>query len=96
MVVRNLGSTAMHLALLAAGALDAVFADECRLWDIAAGELIVREAGGMLVSLDGRPYFPIDTHRYANEETPFMAAGPNGLQALLQEYRGTGQSDHVI
>jgi myo-inositol-1(or 4)-monophosphatase len=87
MVVRNLGSTALHLALLASGALDAVFADECRLWDIAAGELILREAGASLVSLNGRPYFPMDVSRYANEETPFLAGGPKILQALLNEYR---------
>lgn len=86
MVVRNLGSTALHLALLAAGSLDAVFADECRLWDITAGELILREAGGQLVSLTGRPYFPMQPSAYAGQETPFMAAGPQTLAALLREF----------
>jgi myo-inositol-1(or 4)-monophosphatase len=85
-VVRNLGSTALHLALLAAGSLDAVFADECKLWDIAAGELLVREAGGQLLSLDGRPYFPIDLNQYNRTDTPFMAAGPRVLKTLLDEY----------
>lgn len=86
LVVRNLGSTALHLALLAAGAIDAVFADECRLWDIAAGELLVREAGGQLISLaGGRPYFPMDLTRYDRGETPFMAAGSATLAVLYPE-----------
>jgi myo-inositol-1(or 4)-monophosphatase len=85
-VVRNLGSTALHLALLAAGAVDAVFADECRLWDIAAGELLVREAGGQLISFSGQPYFPMDLALYGREETPFMAAGPSMLPALFDEF----------
>ncbi len=87
MVVRNVGSTALHLALLSCGALDAVFADECRLWDIAAGELILREAGGKLVSLDGGYYFPMNLSAYNGEITPFLAAGPRALTQLLTEYR---------
>lgn len=86
-VVRNLGSTALHLALTAAGALDAAFADECRLWDIAAGEIILREAGGRLVSLDGRDYFPVDTATYRDEVMPFVAGGPRIVEDMLREYR---------
>lgn len=85
-VVRNLGSTALHLALLAAGSVDAVFADECRLWDIAAGELLVREAGGHVISLAGQPWFPMDVTRYNRHETPFMAAGPAVLAELHADY----------
>jgi len=36
MVVRNLGSTALHLALLATGSFDAVYCRKSKLWDIAA------------------------------------------------------------
>lgn len=86
-VVRNLGSTAMHLALVAAGAVDAVFADECKLWDIAAGHLLVTEASGQLINLVGVPYFPIDVAAYARTDTPFIAAQADVARTLLAEYR---------
>lgn len=85
-VVRNLGSTALHLALLAAGAVDAVYADECKLWDIAAGELLVREAGGRVLDLNSKPYFPMNLTKYVQQETPFLAAGPGALRNLMAEY----------
>lgn len=89
LVLRNLGSTAMHLALVASGALDAAFADECRLWDIAAGAAIVAEAGGRFVALDGREYFPMDVRAYGNGLTPFIAGSPQMVQRLLAEYLDT-------
>ncbi len=86
MVVRGIGSTAMHLALLASGGLDAVFARKCRLWDVAAGMLLVQEAGGRAVSLDGRPYFPMDLSGYRDGKMPFLAAPPRLLDELLAEF----------
>lgn len=87
MVFRNLGSTALHLALLAAGDLDAVFVDKCMLWDMAAGALLVAEAGGEVLSLDGRAFFPIDVKGYDNEEMPFIAGGAEAVRQLLDEYQ---------
>jgi len=40
MNIRNYGSTAMHLAMVAGGSVDAALGMECRLWDIAAGSLL--------------------------------------------------------
>jgi myo-inositol-1(or 4)-monophosphatase len=88
-VIRNLGSTALHLALTAGGALDATFADECRLWDIAAGAVILREAGGRILSLDGRDYFPVDAGAYRDEVMPFIAGGPTVVEDMLREYRAS-------
>ncbi len=87
MVVRNFGSTALHLALLATGGLDAVYAGRNRLWDIAAGALIAARTGAQLVSHQGHPYFPMDLARYANEPMPFIAAHPEVLNRLLAEHR---------
>lgn len=42
---RNLGSQALQLASVAAGRLGANISEEARLWDDAAGQLIVEEAG---------------------------------------------------
>jgi len=52
--VRIMGSAAMHLALVAAGRIDAFWEPGLNLWDIAAGALLVEEAGGRATDLDGR------------------------------------------
>lgn len=44
--VRRLGSTALHLAYVAAGRADATFGLGTNPWDIAAGALLVQQAGG--------------------------------------------------
>jgi myo-inositol-1(or 4)-monophosphatase len=51
--VRRLGSAALNLAYLAAGRLDAYWATSVKAWDIAAGVLLVREAGGAVSDIAG-------------------------------------------
>ena len=51
--VRRLGSTALDLAYIAAGRFDGFWERELLPWDIAAGILLIREAGGYLSDLDG-------------------------------------------
>ena len=53
--VRRLGSAALNLAYVAAGRLDAYWATSVKIWDIAAGVLLVREAGGLVTHVTGRP-----------------------------------------
>lgn len=54
-VVRRLGSAALNLAYLAAGRMDAYLTTSVKTWDVAAGILLVTEAGGTLSALDGGP-----------------------------------------
>jgi myo-inositol-1(or 4)-monophosphatase len=51
--VRRLGSAALNLAYLAAGRLDAYWATSVNNWDVAAGILLVREAGGIVTDIRG-------------------------------------------
>jgi myo-inositol-1(or 4)-monophosphatase len=51
--LRALGSTALELAYVAAGRLDAAWCHHLNAWDMAAGLLFVREAGGFVSKLDG-------------------------------------------
>jgi myo-inositol-1(or 4)-monophosphatase len=53
MNVRRLGSAALDLAFTAAGRLDAYWERDLNAWDIAAGIVLVREAGGFVSDLDG-------------------------------------------
>ena len=45
--MRNSGCAALDLAYVGSGRLDGYFHNNINLWDIAAGMLIVEEAGGM-------------------------------------------------
>jgi myo-inositol-1(or 4)-monophosphatase len=53
--VRRQGSAALSLAYVACGRLDAYWALENKAWDVAAGIVLVEEAGGVLTRLDGGP-----------------------------------------
>lgn len=93
MTVRNLGSTALHLVLLASGGLDAVYCKRCRLWDIAAGALLVTETAQKLVPLRDTAYFPLDPATYHNEMMPFIAGRPDLVDQLVDEYRKAREAD---
>jgi myo-inositol-1(or 4)-monophosphatase len=53
--VRRDGSAALDLAYVAAGRFDAFWEFDLKPWDIAAGALLVREAGGTVTAIDGGP-----------------------------------------
>ncbi|MDR1964073.1 MAG: inositol monophosphatase [Planctomycetaceae bacterium] len=53
--IRRTGSTALNLAFVAAGRLDASWSFQCHPWDIAAGTLLVQEAGGIVTQPNGQP-----------------------------------------
>lgn len=75
--IRRLGSAALNLAYIAAGRLDAYFATSVKIWDVAAGVLIVREAGGTVTALLGGEL---------NLERPeFLASASGRLQQELVE-----------
>ena len=46
--LRNTGCAALDLAYVACGRLDGYFHDEINLWDVAAGKIIIEEAGGIV------------------------------------------------
>lgn len=51
--VRRAGAAALDLAYVAAGRLDGYWETKIQLWDMAAGALMVREAGGLVSDLKG-------------------------------------------
>jgi myo-inositol-1(or 4)-monophosphatase len=54
--VRRLGAAALDLAYVAAGRFEAFFDMGLSAWDVAAGELLVREAGGLVTREDGSEF----------------------------------------
>jgi len=53
--IRRTGSAALDLAWLAAGRFDIFWERDLAPWDIAAGVLLVREAGGTITDIKGGP-----------------------------------------
>lgn len=54
--VRRTGSAAIDLAYVAAGRLDFFWEFGLKPWDMAAGILLVQEAGGRVTDMEGRPH----------------------------------------
>jgi myo-inositol-1(or 4)-monophosphatase len=54
--VRRDGAAALDLAYVAAGRFDGFYEEGLRPWDVAAGVLLVEEAGGRVTHYDGSPF----------------------------------------
>lgn len=54
--IRRAGSAALDLCYIASGRFDGYWEMKLRPWDVAAGALIVREAGGMVTDFSGGPF----------------------------------------
>jgi len=59
--VRRFGSAALDLAFVAAGRFDGYWERDLKAWDIAAGMLLVTEAGGKVSEIDNPDANPLDT-----------------------------------
>jgi myo-inositol-1(or 4)-monophosphatase len=67
--VRITGSTALDMAYVASGRLDAGWTHGAKSWDTAAGILLVQEAGGLVSDLSGNPdCLNSDTLVYSNSK----------------------------
>jgi myo-inositol-1(or 4)-monophosphatase len=64
--VRRLGSAALDLGYVAAGRFEAFWEQHLKPWDVAAGALIVEEAGGRVTGMDGGPFDPAAAHLIAS------------------------------
>jgi myo-inositol-1(or 4)-monophosphatase len=80
--VRRAGSAALDLADVAAGRFDAFWELRLAPWDIAAGTLLVREAGGRVTDLAGRDL---------GIEHAAVAAGNPAMHGWLLEVLGRNE-----
>ena len=74
--VRRTGSVALDLAYVASGRLDGFFESGLKSWDIAAGSLLVQEAGGLVSDWQGKD-------NYVNNGQ-IVASTPKIFKSLLQ------------
>jgi myo-inositol-1(or 4)-monophosphatase len=75
--IRRTGSSALNLCYIGAGRFDLYWSYSTKIWDVAAGVLIVREAGGCVTSPDGG--------EFVLEGADFLAAATLELHARLRE-----------
>lgn len=81
--IRRTGSTAMNMAYVAAGRFDASWNFRTNPWDMAAGALLVAEAGGVVTDIRG-DIFSVDGESY------FVAATPELHAAFYDLIHGDG------
>jgi myo-inositol-1(or 4)-monophosphatase len=74
--IRRAGSAALDLSNVACGRFDAFWELTLAPWDVAAGMLMVQEAGGIVTDLEGNPARPV--------EGAFVAGNPAMHAWLLQ------------
>lgn len=51
--IRTMGSAALSLCYVAMGAIEGYHSDNLMPWDVAAGVLIIQEAGGTVIDTNG-------------------------------------------
>ena len=76
--IRREGSAALDMCSAAAGRAGVFFEPTVSLWDIAAGMLLVQEAGGVCCRLDGSPV-PLD-----GSKTSILAGGKQAVAEFLK------------
>tara|TARA_R110002020_G_scaffold106593_3_gene248044 strand:- start:911 stop:1753 length:843 start_codon:yes stop_codon:yes gene_type:complete len=54
--IRRMGAASLDLAYVAAGRFDGFWERALKPWDVAAGAILVREAGGFVTDVDGRKF----------------------------------------
>ena len=82
--MRSFGSAALNLCGVASGSLDLYWEGGCWAWDVCAGWVILKEAGGIIV--DGNPgrwEIPVDHRKYLAVRG---APGGKGQKELVEEF----------
>lgn len=74
--VRQVGSVALELCYVGTGRFGAVVMISCNAWDVMAGALIVKEAGGTVTDFNGKPF--------DKESKDILASSPTIYQSLLK------------
>lgn len=80
--VRRLGSAALDLCYVAAGRFEAFWEQHLYPWDVAAGALVVEEAGGRVTGMDGTPFDPAAAHLVASNGSVH-----DEMLAVIREFR---------
>ena len=86
--VRQMGSAALDLAYIAAGRIDGYFEIGIKEWDMAAGSILVREAGGFVGDIAGGDRFL--------ETGNIVAANPRIFREMLRCIRAVVKASNDV
>ena len=75
--MRNSGCAALDLAYVGTGRLDGFFHNKINIWDIAAGILIIKEAGGKVS----------DISKFEDEDIDIRASNSNIYNQMLEKIK---------
>ena len=75
--MRNTGCSALDLAYVGSGRLDGFFHNKINIWDIAAGILIIKEAGGKVS----------DINKFKDEDIAIRASNSNIYNKMLEKIK---------
>jgi len=89
--IRRCGAAALDLAYVAAGVYDGFFEFRLSPWDIAAGALLIEQAGGVLSDLDGEKHYLTSGNVLAGN--PGVHAG---LVAVAKGYASEATLDRLV
>ena len=81
---RCLGSTALHMAIVAKHSLSLLDPPAAKLWDIAAGIILIERAGGIVTNAQGQSLMPVDLENYAAEQFQTLATNQNVHSKILE------------
>lgn len=82
--IRSLGSAALNVCAVAEGSIDVYWQGGCWVWDVAAGWVILKEAGGVVVGANpGEWEARVDGRMYL-----FVRAAPKGKMEVIEEVWG--------
>ena len=79
--LRRYGAAALDLAYVAAGRYEGFWERALNPWDIAAGILIVKEAGGFIADLDSPKADPLETGNILAANQPLFTEMQKVLKA---------------
>ena len=92
-ITRALGSTAVHIALVARGVAVGALTGQTHIWDVAGALPILEQAGGTVSYLSGQPFDPTALLDGNKAPEPILAAHPGEIERLRAMIRrGKGSS----
>jgi len=81
--LRSFGSAALNLCAVASGSIDVYWEAGCWAWDVCAGWVILKEAGGIMVDANPGNWEPrVDERRY------MAVRGGEGQKGIVEEFWG--------
>ena len=82
---RCFGTSALQFAYVAKGSLIGTITTVAKLWDIAAGIILIENAGGIITDIQGNKILPISVEDYKAENYTMLAANNPQVHAELLE-----------